>query len=110
MLIGHVGNDPEVRYVDKDKPVATISLATKIPSRMTKEGTKIPESTDWHKIYFWNNLGKTVEQYVHKGDKLYVEGALHYHTYTDKTGRSCTRVEIWAEKLEIFTPAKTDQI
>ena len=102
MLIGNVGRDPEIRYVAPDVAVATITLATTNNAYTAKDGTKVPESAEWHTIILWNNLAKRVEQYIQKGDKIYVEGSLHNRTYTDRAGNSRNRYEIWAEKIEIF--------
>ena len=102
ILIGNVGKDPEIRYVSQDVAVATIVLATTNNAYTTKEGIKVPESSEWHTIKLWRNLAKTAEQYIRKGDKIYVEGQLRYTNYTDRSGLSRTKAEIWAEKLEIF--------
>lgn len=102
MLIGNVGKEPEIRYVGQDLAVATLGLATTNRAYVTKDGTNVPETTDWHTVILWRALAKTVEQYVHKGDKIYVEGELHYKTYTDRNGISYNRAEIWANKLELF--------
>ena len=102
ILIGNVGRDPEVKYVAQDVPVATIALATTNNAYTTKDGVNVPESSEWHTIILWRNLAKAAEAYVRKGDKIYVEGQLHYVSFSDKAGVSRTRCEIWAEKLEIF--------
>lgn len=102
ILIGNVGRDPEVRYVSQDVPVVTISLATTTGAYTTKDGVNVPENSEWHTVVLWRNLAKVAETYVHKGDKIYVEGQLHYVTYSDKAGVSRTKCEIWAERLEVF--------
>lgn len=100
ILIGNVGRDPEVRYVDVDRPVATFSLATSEPAYTLPNGTNVAERTDWHSIITWGKLAKTVEQYVRKGAKLFIEGSIHSRTYEDKNGIRRTVTEIWAEKIE----------
>ncbi len=104
MLIGNVGVDPEVRYVDADKPVARIRLATTERGYTLQNGTQVPDHTDWHTILLWNKLAKVVEQYVHKGDKLYIEGRIRYTTYDDKQGQRRYTTEIWADNMEMLTP------
>lgn len=84
MLIGNVGKDPDIRYIDNGVCTAQVSLATSTPSYTLQNGTQVPERTEWHSIYLWRRLAEIVERYVHKGDKLYVEGELRYRTYTDK--------------------------
>lgn len=108
MLIGNVGREPEVRYVDRDMPVARITLATTERGYTLQNGTTVPERTDWHTVILWRRLAKVVEEYVHKGDKLYIEGRLRYTTYNDKQGMRRTATEIWAENMEMLSP-KTQQ-
>ncbi len=104
MLIGNVGREPEVRYVDKDMPVARISLATTERGYTLQNGTQVPDRTDWHEVIFWRKLAEIVEKYVHKGDKLYVEGRVRYTKYDDKHGVSHNKTEIWADSIELLTP------
>lgn len=94
MLIGNVGREPEIRYVDSNMAVAQLSLATSERGYTLKNGTQVPERTEWHRLVAWREIAQFVEKYVHKGDKLYVEGQLRTNTYTDKNGiqRSVTEV------------------
>lgn len=105
MLIGHVGRDPEVRYVDADRPVARFSLATSEPAYTLPNGTQVAERTEWHNIIAWNRLAKLVEQYVRKGNKLFIEGSIHNSTYEDKNSIRRTVTEIWADKIEFCSVA-----
>lgn len=104
MLIGNVGKDPDVHYYDADQAVAKVSLATTERGFITKDGTKIPSHTDWHNLLFYRQLAKIVEQYVHKGDKLYVEGRLRYNTFEDKLGQRHNVTEILVDNMELLTP------
>ena len=104
MLIGNVGQEPEVRYVDNDVAVARISLATSERGYTLQNGTQVPDRTDWHTVILWRRLAKTVEEFVHKGDKLYIEGRLRYVSYSDKQGMRRQATEIWAENMEMLTP------
>lgn len=104
MLIGNVGREPEVRYVDKGVAVARISLATTERGYILQNGTQVPERTDWHCIMLWRRLAEIVEKYVHKGDKLYIEGRIRYTTYNDKHGVRHNATEIWADNIELLTP------
>lgn len=106
MLIGNVGNDPEIRYVESDVCTAQINLATTTRAYTLQNGVNVPERTEWHTVYLWRGLAKVVESYVHKGDKLYIEGELRYRTYTDKKGINHKVTEIWASNLELLTPKK----
>ncbi len=79
ILIGNVGNDPEVKYVSEDVPVARFRLATS-ESYKNKNGEKVT-NTEWHNIVVWRGLAKVVETYVKKGSKLFIEGKLTYRQY-----------------------------
>lgn len=107
MLIGNVGTEPEVRYVDQGVAVARLRLATSERGYTLANGTQVPERTDWHTVILWKRLAEIVERYVHKGDKLYIEGRLRYTTYDNKQGQRQYQTEIWAENMEMLTPKNT---
>lgn len=109
ILIGNVGNDPDVRYYEADQAVATLRLATTEKGYTLQNGTRVPDRTDWHNLVFYRRLAKVVEQYVHKGDKLYVDGRLQYRQYDDKRGIQRTAVEIIVDNLEMLTPRSASQ-
>jgi len=102
ILIGNVGQDPEVRHLDKDVTVANFSLATS-ESYTAKNGEKVT-TTEWHNIVVWRGLAKVVEQYVNKGDKLYIEGRIRTRSWDDKDGNKRYTTEIYADNLEMLTP------
>ncbi len=104
MLIGNVGKDPDVRYYDVDQAVARVSLATSERGYTLKNGTQVPERTDWHNLVFFRQLAKVVEQYVRKGDKLYVEGRLRYTVQDSATGKRRYVTEIMVENMEMLNP------
>ena len=104
MLIGNVGREPEVRYVDQGVAYARLSLATTERGYTLPNGTQVPDRTDWHQVVMWRRLAESAEKYVHKGDKLYIEGRLRYTNYDDKRGVRHQVTEIWAENMEMLTP------
>ncbi len=104
MLIGNVGKEPVVRYYDHDQAVATFSLATTERGYTLPNGTQVPDRTDWHNIVLYRGLAKVVERYVHKGDKLYVEGRIHYRTYDDQKGIRHFVTEVYADNMELLSP------
>ncbi len=106
MLIGNVGAEPEVRYVDQGVAVASLRIATTRKGYTLQSGTQVPEQTDWHNVVLWRKLAETAEKYVHKGDKLYVEGSLHTRSYDDKNGVRRYRTEIWGDTIEMLSPPK----
>lgn len=104
MLIGNVGSDPDIRYIDSGVCTARIRLATSTPGYTLPGGTQVPERTEWHNICLWRRLAEVAERYVHKGDKLYIEGQLRTRSYTDKAGNTRYVTEIWADNMEMLTP------
>ena len=104
MLIGNVGKDPEVKYVEQGVAVARLSLATTERRYALPNGTQVPDRTDWHNVILWRRLAEVVEKYVHKGDKLYIEGRVRYTTYDDKRGVRHNMTEIWADNMEMLSP------
>lgn len=84
MLIGNVGNDPEVRSTASGARVAKLSLATN-RTFQDRSGQQ-QQRTDWHRLTFFGKLADIVEQWVHKGDKIYVEGRVEYSQTQDDQG------------------------
>ena len=97
VIFGNVANDPEVRDVNGVK-VASFRVATS--EKYTDRNGEKHENTEWHSCVAWRNLADLAEKFVHKGDKLYVEGKLKTRKYTDKNGVERSITEIFAEKLE----------
>lgn len=109
ILIGNVGKDPDVRYLDNGVAVATFSLATTDRAYTLQNGTQVPERTEWHNIVLWRGLAQTAEKYVHKGDKLYIEGKIRSRFYDDQNGVKRTIIEIFADNMEMLTPRSASQ-
>lgn len=104
ILLGNVGRDPEVRYLDTGIAVASFSLATTDRAYTLANGTQVPEKTEWHNLVLWRGLAETAEKYVHKGDKLYVEGKIRTRTYDDQSGAKRYVTEIFVDSMEMLTP------
>lgn len=102
MLIGNLGRDPEVRYVMQDVPVATFTVATTEKGYRLANGTEVPEQTEWHNVVLWKGLAKIAEQYLHKGDRVYIEGKIKTRTYDDKNGVQKRITEIIADNMELL--------
>ena len=102
MLIGNLGRDPEVRYVMQDVPVATFTVATTEKGYRLANGTEVPDQTEWHNVVLWRGLAKIAEQYLHKGDKVYIEGKIKTRTYDDKNGVQKRITEIIAANMELL--------
>ena len=103
MLIGNVGVEPDVRYYEADQAVAQVRLATTERGYTLQNGTQVPDHTDWHNLVFYKRLPKIVEKYVHKGDRLYVEGLLRYPYYHDQRRARRYVTEILVENMEMLT-------
>lgn len=106
-LIGNVGKDPDVRYFDNGVAVATFPLATSDRAYTLPNGTQVPERTEWHNIVLWRGLAETAEKYVHKGDKLYIEGKIRSRSYDDQNGVKRYVVEIFGDNMELLTSRNT---
>lgn len=103
-LLGNVGKEPEVRYLDNGVAVAQFSLATTVKGYTTQSGQQVADRTEWHELVAWRGLAQTIEKYVHKGDKLYVEGEMRYRTYEGQDGVKRRAAEVYVEKMELLTP------
>jgi single-strand DNA-binding protein len=86
MLIGNVGAEPEIRSTGSGTKVAKVSLATN--RTFNDRSGQQQDKTEWHRLTFWDRLAELVEQYVHKGDRLYIEGRLEYSQTQDDHGNA----------------------
>ena len=102
-LLGNVGKDPDVRYLDNHVCVANLTLATTDRGYTAQNGTQVPDRTEWHNLVFWRGLAETVEKYVHKGDKLYVEGSIRNRSYDDQNGVKRYVTEIFVDSMEMLS-------
>ena len=103
MLIGHVGKEPDVRTLDGGVKVATFSLATTEKGYTLQNGTHVPDRTEWHNVVVLRGLADVVEKYIHKGDKLYVEGKIRTRSYDDKSGVKRFITEVFTDSMEILS-------
>mgnify|MGYP000782679842 FL=1 len=109
ILLGHLGKDPDVRYLEGGVAVGQFSLATTKRAQTLPNGTQIPERTEWHNIVVWRGIAETAKNYLHKGDKVYVEGEIRSRSFEDKNGVRHTVVEIFAESMEMVTVKQQTQ-
>jgi len=98
-LIGNIGKDPEVRYSAAGKPIANASLAT--TSRRKKDGEMV-ETTEWHKLIFFDKLAEIVGEHVTKGSMIYVQGTIKYEKYINKTGVEVHTTQIVCDEMTIL--------
>lgn len=100
ILIGNLGKDPEVRYLEGGIAVANFSLAT-TEVHKSRSGEKV-ESTEWHNIVLWRGLAEVAEKLLKKGMQVYVEGRLRTRSWEDKDGTKKRATEITADVLNIL--------
>ena len=95
ILLGHIGKDPEVRTLESGNKVANFSLAT---SEKYKKDGEIVTNTEWHNIVLWEGLADTAENYLKKGDKIYLEGKIKTRSYK-RDGEKKYITEIYGDRL-----------
>ncbi len=101
ILVGNVGQDPEVKYTASGVPVAKLSLATS--DRFKDRNDQWQDRTEWHSVVAWQRLAEIVGEYVRKGSKLYIEGKLQTSTWEDmQSGRRKYRTEIVARDIVLL--------
>lgn len=106
-LIGNVGRDPEVRETRNGTKVAHFSLATNLRLGSAEEEEE-RERTDWHRLTLWNRLAVFAEDYVKKGDRVYVEGRLEYDSY-ERDGVTIPTAEVNVRELVLLNPPKNGE-
>lgn len=109
MLIGNVGSEPQVKYLEAGLCVAQVRLATTERGYTLPNGTQVPDRTEWHNLVFWRKQAEVVEKYVHKGDKIYVEGKIQGRTWDDKQGIQHKQIDIVVDALELLSPKRNEQ-
>jgi single-strand DNA-binding protein len=100
ILIGHVGQDPEVRYLDNNIPVCTIRMATSDVYK-NKSGERVT-TTEWHNVVLWRGLAEVAEKYVKKGSQIYIEGKLRTRSWDDKDKNKRYTTEIVADVMQLL--------
>lgn len=106
ILVGHLGKDPEMRYLENDRTKASFTLATN-DSYKNKDGERVT-TTEWHNVVVWSSLAKVAEQYLQKGKQVYIEGKLTHRSYVDKEGQTKYITEVVAQNLVLLGSGKAD--
>lgn len=107
ILVGHVGRDPELRETQSGTKVANLSLATNHRLSVNGEGDR--ERTDWHRLTMWNRLALFAEEFVQKGDRVYIEGRLEYDSY-ERDGVTIPTSEVNVRELVLLSPPRTAEL
>ena len=106
MLIGNVGKDPEIRYLDGNNPnqgatkVAQFTLAT--TERYRDRNGELRENTEWHNIVAWRNSADFSEKFIRKGSQVFVEGRLRTRQWTDQTGSNRYTTEVVVDNIQLL--------
>ena len=101
ILIGNLGGNPEVRYTPNGSAVAIVSIATS-DTWKDKQSGEMQDRTEWHRVVFFNRLAEVVGEYLHKGSKIYIEGALRTRKWQDKSGVDRYITEIVASDMHML--------
>ena len=100
ILVGNLGNDPEVKYTQSGMAVTRVSLAT-TSVRKDREGNQ-QERTEWHRVVFFGKLGEIAGEYLRKGSSVYVEGSIRYDKYTGQDGQERYTTDIVADEMQML--------
>ena len=102
ILIGNLGKDPEIKYLENNLVVAKFPLATSETWKDKSTGEK-KDQTEWHNIVLWRGLAEIAEKYLHKGDKVYIEGKLKTRSWEDKDGSKRFITEVVTENMTMLS-------
>jgi single-strand DNA-binding protein len=105
MIIGRLGRDPEMRYTPSGRPVTTFSVATS-RNWNTSDGEKRTE-TEWFNVVAWSSLAEICNQYLVKGQQVYIEGRLQSRNWEDESGKRHSSVEIVANEMIMLGDRKS---
>lgn len=108
ILIGNLGQDPEVRYTPNGNAIANVSIATSTSWRDKQTG-EMQDRTEWHRIVFFNRLAEIVGEYLRKGSRVYVEGSLRTRKWQDKSGIDRFTTEIVANEMQMLDTRRGDE-
>ena len=100
-LIGHVGQEPEIKNLEAGKKLANISIATN-EVYYRENGDKV-EKTEWHRVTAWGKVAEIIEKYVTKGKEIAIEGKLTHRSYDDKDGNKRDVTEIVANEILLLS-------
>ncbi len=107
ILVGNLGKDPEVKYLDNGVAVANFSLAT-TENYKNKEGERVSQ-TEWHNVVMWRGLAEVAEKYLKKGASIYVEGKIRTRKWEDKEGNTRYNTEVLADNMTMLGGKKDSQ-
>ena len=101
IIVGNLGNDPEMRYMPSGSAIANLSIAT-TDSWKDKTTGEQKEQVEWHRVCFFNRLAEIVGEYLRKGSQVYIEGSLRTRKWTDKSGNDRYTTEIVGKDMQML--------
>ena len=101
ILVGNLGNDPEIRYANNGAAIANISVATSESWKDKNTGEQV-DKTEWHRVVFFNKLAEITGEYLRKGSKVYVEGKLQTRKWQDQSGQDRYTTEIVGNEMQML--------
>lgn len=107
ILIGNVGNDPEIRFLPDSTCVANLSIATSEKWKDKKSGQMV-EKTEWHRCNAFDKLAEIIGEYVKKGSKIYIEGSIHTRKWQDQSGQDRYSTEIRVKEMQMLYSRNTE--
>lgn len=102
MVIGYLGDEPKVSTTQSDRKVASFSIATTEKGYTARNGTQIPDRTEWHNVVLWGKLAEVAEKFLHKGSSVFVQGKMRTRPYEDKNGIKRYITEIEGETMQML--------
>ena len=106
ILLGRVGKSPDVKNFDGGTSKASFPVATTERGFTNKAGIEVPERTEWHNIVCWRGLASIAERYIHKGDRVYIEGKITTRSFEGNNGERKYITEIIADNIELLEGKK----
>ena len=107
MIIGNLGNDPELRHTQSGTPVASFRVAT--TEKWKDKGGQMQEQTEWHTCQAWSKLAEICGNYLKKGSKVYIEGSVHTRKWQDQSGNDRYSTEVKVREMKMLDGKKDGQ-
>ena len=107
IIVGNVGNDPEIKYMPSGKAVANFSIATSETWKDKQTGEQ-KEKTEWHRCNAFDKLAEIIGEYVKKGSKIYIEGSIHTRKWQDQSGQDRYSTEIRVKEMQMLDSRNTE--
>lgn len=107
ILVGNLGKDPEVRYLENGTPVANFPIATSERYKDRNTGERVTQ-TEWHNIVLWRGLAEVAEKYLKKGNQVYIEGKLRTRSWDDQNGNKRYTTEVVADNMTMLGGARDE--